>query len=97
MSGEAKRMSDAIDRAIQSTAAQQAAPDHYAAMPIQPWDALAAWLTPEQFRGYLLGEAMVYLARYNAQAPGKGGVADLRKARHSLDRLLVEIERETKR
>jgi hypothetical protein len=64
---------------------------HYAAMAIQPWAALDAWLTPEQRIGYYLGEAIVYLARYNATAQGKGGLSDLRKARHTLDRL-IELE-----
>lgn len=71
--------------------AQQVGGTHYDDMAIAPWDALEAWLTPEQFRGYLLGEGLVYLARYNAQAPGKGGVQDVMKARHCLDRLLKAI------
>ena len=58
--------------------------DHYAAKPIQPWDAMRAWMTPEQFEGFLRGNAIKYLARY----PDKGGVEDLRKARHYLDALI---------
>ena len=61
---------------------------HYEVMKIKPWDALEAWLTPEQFQGYLLGEAMVYLSRFNATAAGKGGRQDIEKAAHVLQRLL---------
>lgn len=61
---------------------------HYLDMAIQPWTALEAWMTPDQFRGYLLGSAIAYLARYNAQAEGKGGVEDFKKARHYLNKLI---------
>lgn len=57
---------------------------HYADKPIQPWDAMKAWMTPDQFEGFLRGNAIKYLARY----PDKGGVEDLRKARHYLDALI---------
>ena len=66
--------------------------DHYKRMQVQPWDAMAAWLTPEQFHGFLLGSAIAYLARYNAEAPGKGGLTDILKARHYLDKLAEEIK-----
>lgn len=63
--------------------------DHYARMSVQPWDAMEAWLTPEQFEGYMLGSAIKYLAR-----AGKKGDAqqDIEKARHYLDRLIQSIE-----
>ena len=61
---------------------------HYQDMPVQPWDAMAAWMTGDQFEGYLLGSAIAYLARYNANAVGKGGRVDLEKARHYLDKLI---------
>ena len=57
---------------------------HDADKPIQPWDAMRAWMTPEQFEGFLRGNAIKYLARY----PDKGGIEDLRKARHYLDALI---------
>lgn len=63
--------------------------DHYKKLGIhQPWNVLQAWMTPEEFRGYLKGSAISYLARCN----DKGGVEDLKKARHFLDKL---IEHET--
>lgn len=70
---------------------RQVGGDHYLTQGIQPWDALQAWLTPEQLTGFMLGNAIKYLARFNARAPGKGGLPDLQKAEHYLQRLL-ELE-----
>ena len=68
--------------------------DHYASMAVQPWEALQAWQTYEQFSGYLLGTAQAYLARFNATAPGKGGRLDVEKAVHTLQKWLeVDMER----
>jgi hypothetical protein len=61
--------------------------NHYVDMDIQPWDAMRAWMTPDQFCGYLLGTAVAYLARVNVAAPGKGGIDDIEKARHVLAKL----------
>lgn len=65
--------------------------DHYASMAVQPWDAMRAWLSREQFTGFLLGNAIKYLGRFNARAPGKGGLQDLKKALHYLE-AAIEIE-----
>ena len=66
--------------------------DHYKAMKVQPWDAMEAWMTPAQFRGFLLGSAIAYLARVNTKnVEGKGGMQDIKKARHYLDKI-IEIE-----
>lgn len=69
-----------------STHRVQIGGDHYQRLAIQPWDAMQAWMSPEQFRGFLRGNAIKYLARYNH----KGGVEDLRKARHYLDKLIED-------
>ena len=66
-------------------------PAHYTALEIQPWDAMASWLTNEQFRGFLLGSAIAYLARFNADAPGKGGREDIAKAIHYLEKLVYVL------
>ena len=58
--------------------------DHYRKKAIQPWDAMEAWFTPEAFQGFLAGNTLKYIARYR----DKGGVEDLRKARHYLDKLI---------
>ncbi len=66
--------------------------DHYVRQAIQPWQAMEAWFTQEQFKGFLLGNTIKYLARFNTHAPGKGGLDDLRKAAHYLDRLILAVE-----
>ena len=67
--------------------------DHYRTMGLQPWQAFEHWLTPEQHKGYLLGTALAYLARYNSAGEGKGGMVDVKKARHCLQRM-EEIDNE---
>jgi hypothetical protein len=57
---------------------------HYINKAVQPWDAMQAWMTPEQFAGFLMGNSIKYLARWQE----KGGVEDLCKARHYLDKLI---------
>jgi hypothetical protein len=67
---------------------QQVGGSHYRDMDIQPWDAMRAWMTPAEFRGFLRGNAIKYLARCDKKgAP----VEDLRKARHYIDKL-IELE-----
>lgn len=56
--------------------------NHYQAKSIQPWDVVAAWGL-----GFFEGNALKYLARWRT----KGGVTDLNKAIHYLQKL-VEIE-----
>lgn len=63
---------------------------HYKDMTIQPWAAFDSWLTTEQHVGYLLGTAIAYLARFNSKGVGKGGLVDVEKATHTLQRL-VEV------
>lgn len=58
--------------------------DHYHKLEVQPWDALKAWLTPEEYRGYMKGTVIVYLARERS----KGGDLDIKKSAHYLDKLL---------
>ena len=50
----------------------------------QPWEVLRRWLTPEEFRGYMKGTAIAYLAREQ----DKGGMLDIRKAGHTLQGLV---------
>jgi hypothetical protein len=63
---------------------------HYTTKEIQPWDAMQAWMSSEAFSGFLQGNAIKYLARWK----DKGGIEDLRKARHYLDKL-IEVENGT--
>jgi hypothetical protein len=58
--------------------------NHYASKRVQPWHAMEAWMTRDQFAGFLRGNAIKYLARCD----DKGGLEDLKKARHYLDKLI---------
>lgn len=59
--------------------------DHYKKLgAYQPWEVLRAWLTPEEFRGYMKGTAIAYLAREQ----DKGGLLDIKKAGHTLQGLV---------
>lgn len=62
--------------------------DHYKSKSIQPWDAMEAWLSPEEFRGFLKGNAIKYLARCN----DKGGIQDVKKAGHYISKLIEVSE-----
>ena len=56
---------------------------HYKSKAIQPWDYIAS-----NSIGYLEGNVIKYVSRWK----DKGGVADLEKARHYLDKL-IELQR----
>lgn len=59
--------------------------DHYKGLgDYQPWQVLKAWLSEEEFRGYMKGTAIAYLAREAA----KGGDLDVSKATHTLQAFL---------
>jgi hypothetical protein len=58
--------------------------DHYKNMGVQPWKAMESWMTPEEFRGFLKGNSIKYLARCNA----KGGIDDIKKAKHYIEKLI---------
>jgi hypothetical protein len=74
---------DTIYRRRVSTSASandsQVGGDHYKNLKIQTWD----YITANNI-GYLEGCAIKYLSRWKA----KGGVADLQKARHYVDKLI---------
>jgi hypothetical protein len=67
---------------------RQVGGDHYKSLKVQPWEAMAAWMSEEAFAGFLHGCIIKYMARYH----NKGGVQDLEKAMHYLQKL-VEVER----
>jgi hypothetical protein len=64
-------------------------PQHYAGK-VEAIDALESALTKEQFRGYLRGNVLKYLWRYDK----KNGAEDLKKALWYLERLLNSIEKQ---
>ena len=59
--------------------ADQIAGKHYKNKTVQPWDYIAA-----NELGYFEGNIVKYVSRWR----DKGGVDDLRKARHYLDKLI---------
>jgi hypothetical protein len=66
-------------------------PDHYTAGGIETIDYLRAKLTPEEYRGFLLGNALKYLSR----AGRKGDAAtDWEKCRWYLDRAIEQAREE---
>jgi hypothetical protein len=76
----AKKKADAVDK-------RQVGGDHYDKLAIQPWEAMEAWLSHDEFCGFLRGNVIKYIARYR----DKDGRQDLLKARHYLDKL-IEVE-----
>lgn len=74
----------------QPTNQTQVGGDHYISLSVQPWAAMASWLSHEGFAGYLRGNVIKYLARRKGDRQGR--LADLRKARHYLDKLIGELE-----
>jgi hypothetical protein len=71
------------DMTTQDANAVQVGGDHYQTE-IQPWDYIIA-----NDIGYLEGNVIKYVSRYKK----KGGVADLRKAQHYLQKLIETIEK----
>jgi uncharacterized protein DUF3310 len=70
---------------------KQVGGDHYNKLGSwQPWEVLKRWLTTDEFRGYMKGEAIVYLARERS----KGGRQDIAKALHVLQGYLELTEGE---
>jgi hypothetical protein len=58
-------------------------PQHYD-KPIQPWEYMESIMSEEAFQGYLEGNIIKYISRWR----DKGGVNDLRKAQHYLNKLI---------
>lgn len=67
---------------------QQVGGSHYVSKSVQPWDAMASWMSPEEFAGFLRGNVIKYVARCR----DKGGVEDLEKASHYLSKLIEVVK-----
>lgn len=65
---------------------------HYEKYNIEPIEAMKDWFSKEAFCGYLRGNVIKYVVRYQ----DKGGVADLEKARWYLNRLITESDNRVK-
>lgn len=66
--------------------------NHYKTLGIQPWDAAEAWGTQEEFDGYMRMTAIAYLARAGHKDSYE---ADIRKAHHTLTRLIESWDNKT--
>lgn len=62
-------------------------PAHYTSGGIECIEAIKASMTAEQYRGYLKGNTLKYLWRYDQ----KGGLEDLQKAKVYLNWLIQEV------
>lgn len=67
---------------------QQVGGNHYKDLSVQPWIAMESWMTTEQFAGFLRGNAIKYLARCDS----KGGLEDVKKAQHYIQKLLEVLQ-----
>nr|DAO32280.1 MAG TPA: nucelotide kinase [Caudoviricetes sp.]DAR68579.1 MAG TPA: nucelotide kinase [Caudoviricetes sp.] len=66
-------------------------PSHYQGRyGMESIDALRNFMTPEQLKGFFLGNSLKYLLRHQK----KNGLEDLKKARKNLDWLIDEVEKE---
>ena len=65
-------------------------PDHYTSGGMQCWDAIKASMSDEAFKGYLKGNILKYMWRYEV----KNGVEDLQKAQFYINRLIKEVSDE---
>lgn len=70
----------------EDSSSKQIGGDHYAKHTVSPWDVYSDWFGKAEMRGYLLGCIVKYIVRYR----DKGGILDLEKAKHVLDRLIEE-------
>lgn len=62
---------------------------HYKDMKIQPWHALEAWFEPAEFRGFLAGSVVKYVARAGRK---DAYLLELKKAQHCLAKLIQFVE-----
>lgn len=66
---------------------RQVGGDHYRKLSIQPWDFMKAFMTHEQFIGYLLGNVIKYASRNKGDK-----VEDYRKMQHYVEKLMETIK-----
>jgi hypothetical protein len=82
-----KRHNEALAKLLKQEAPwekkHQVGGTHYSDMAVQPWDAMRAWMSPEEYIGYHVGTIIGYLSRHKA----KGSEQDLHKAGHHMDEL----------
>ncbi len=65
----------------QATNLRQVGGEHYVGLSVEPWAAMEAWMTKDEFIGFLKGNIIKYLAR-------EKNPNDLDKAGHYMQKLL---------
>jgi len=58
---------------------------------IQPWNAMKSWMTEDEFRGFLIGSCIKYLARAGKKE-NNSLKSDILKANHYLMKLLDTLD-----
>lgn len=84
-----KEIRDALNGEVADVVDVVNSPSHYKSGGIEAIEGIEASMEPEAFAGYLKGNIMKYMWRYERK--GKP-VEDLKKARWYLDRLIQKIE-----
>ena len=85
---DAMRRLDALTIRKKATADPVEQPDHYNSGSIEAIEAIKASMPQNEFNGYLKGNALKYLWRYDYKGRP---VEDLRKCKWYIDRLLKEV------
>lgn len=75
---------------IEDSKSTQVGGTHYSEMKVQPWEAMRAWMSPAEYTAYHVGTVIGYLSRHKK----KGGLTDIKKAKHHLEELVRYFEEE---
>jgi len=81
-----------VDESIKILDDKIKSPNHYKVGNWESIEILRAWLTPQEFRGFLKGNAFKYLIRFEK----KNGIEDIMKCQMYLKWLAEEMENEQK-
>lgn len=82
LSADIRELFDRLEASMDSRineASDEPNPHYKRLVDHEPIMVMREWLTPEQFTGFCLGNAIKYLGRYNAEGK-KGGVRNIEKA-----------------
>jgi hypothetical protein len=86
-----KDIRDVLNEEVSSGGDPVNSPSHYNSGGIEAITAIEASMAPEAYAGYLKGNIMKYLWRYEKKAKP---IEDLKKARWYLDRLISALEKD---
>lgn len=70
---------------VQDAHARQVGGDHYKNLKVEPWKAMESWLTPTEFKGFLKGNIIKYIARANSDKEPHDLM--IQKAEHYMQKL----------